>query len=320
LIQQESTAYFAECRACGKTFASSGAEQQHAQSKKHKERMQAIATGDKKPAKSEPKTLTVEEQEAKKAHKEAQFISPQGQTEAELAAFIEQQIKNAPRLSPDHDCLFCTHKSTDLDANMAHMREEHSFFVPDTEYLTDMRGLIKYLGEKISVTNVCLHCNGRGRGLRSMEAVRQHMVDKGHTMIAYETEDDLADYADFYDFSSLDTQAVESSIELGDSEFELVLPSGAKIGHRSLRQYYKQHFHPQVEERESTVIHKLLTQYTQEETDRNRSDARALTLMSGFQRKQATGTKDHDHHRQFDVRIGQSNNKLQRHFRAQILF
>ncbi|PVG00379.1 hypothetical protein CPB86DRAFT_729503 [Serendipita vermifera] len=33
-----------------------------------------------------------------------------------------------------------------------------------------------------------------------------------------------------------------SSIRFGDSPFELVLPSGARIGHRSLRHYYKQNY------------------------------------------------------------------------------
>ncbi len=32
------------------------------------------------------------------------------------------------------------------------------------------------MGEKITVGNVCLFCNGKGRGMRSIEAVRKHMV------------------------------------------------------------------------------------------------------------------------------------------------
>lgn len=34
----------------------------------------------------------------------------------------------------------------------------------------------------------------------------------------------------------------ENEITYGDSNFELVLPSGARIGHRSMRRYYAQHF------------------------------------------------------------------------------
>lgn len=56
------------------------------------------------------------------------------------------------------------------------MAKAHSFFIPEMEYLVDVRGLIKFLGEKVTVTNVCLFCNGRGRGMYSTEAVRNHMV------------------------------------------------------------------------------------------------------------------------------------------------
>jgi pre-60S factor REI1 len=43
-------------------------------------------------------------------------------------------------------CLFCTHSSESLEANVAHMTSSHSFFIPDIEYLVDLDGLISYLG------------------------------------------------------------------------------------------------------------------------------------------------------------------------------
>jgi pre-60S factor REI1 len=60
---------------------------------------------------------------------------------------------------------------------MDHMAHEHSFFVPDLEYLSDLEGLVKYLGEKVSVGNVCLFCSGKGKSFWSMEAVQAHMVE-----------------------------------------------------------------------------------------------------------------------------------------------
>jgi hypothetical protein len=59
---------------------------------------------------------------------------------------------------------------------MTHMTRAHSFFIPDVEYLKDLRGLIKYLGEKITIGYTCLWCNGKGRGFHSAEGVRGHMV------------------------------------------------------------------------------------------------------------------------------------------------
>lgn len=63
---------------------------------------------------------------------------------------------------------------------------------------------------------------------------------------------------DFYDFSSsypegfdpenpdadAELSQLASDISLGEDEMELVLPSGNRIGHRSLQRYYKQSFKP----------------------------------------------------------------------------
>lgn len=48
---------------------------------------------------------------------------------------------------PVTDCLFCPHHSSSLTKNVAHMTKVHSFFIPDVEYLSDLKGLIKYLGK-----------------------------------------------------------------------------------------------------------------------------------------------------------------------------
>ena len=56
------------------------------------------------------------------------------------------------------------------------MTKVHGFFVPDIEYMKDLKGFIKYLGEKISIGFVCLYCNGKGRSFWSLEAVQDHMV------------------------------------------------------------------------------------------------------------------------------------------------
>lgn len=53
----------------------------------------------------------------------------------------------APGSIPLTDCLFCSHHSHTLSKNVAHMTNGHGFFIPDIEYLVDLRGLIAYLGE-----------------------------------------------------------------------------------------------------------------------------------------------------------------------------
>lgn len=73
------------------------------------------------------------------------------------------------------DCLFCMHTAIDFNDNLEHMRVSHGFFLPDTEYLEDPQGLVRYLATKVQ-NAVCLYCNGRGKEWKSIEAVRAHMV------------------------------------------------------------------------------------------------------------------------------------------------
>jgi pre-60S factor REI1 len=82
---------------------------------------------------------------------------------------------------------------------MQHMTEAHSFFIPDREYLTDLPGFIAYLGEKISVYNMCLWCNENTKMFYSPESVQQHMIKKGHCKILYDGFGD-DEFGEFYDF------------------------------------------------------------------------------------------------------------------------
>ena len=178
-----------------------------------------------------------------------------------------------PPISPT-SCLFCTATFPSLDDNLSHMSSAHSFFIPDADYLVDITGLITYLVEKVAVGNVCIYCNGKGRELHTLDAVRKHMIDKGHCKIAYDSEADKLEISDYYDFTSSYPSDMKSDdnewedvdqndgadqvadgesdgseglpddqLTYGDTEYELVLPSGARVGHRSMRRYYAQSFH-----------------------------------------------------------------------------
>lgn len=148
-----------------KTFGTQNSYNNHIQSKKHKE---VVAKAASRPAKA-PRPVT--EQKTPNVG----LVMDENTTESEMNEIIDKRISEAVHLT-ELECLFCTHQSASFDDNMTHMTKSHSFFIPDIEYLADLRGLIKYLGEKISVGNVCLYCNGKGRAIRSLEAVRAHMV------------------------------------------------------------------------------------------------------------------------------------------------
>ncbi len=93
---------------------------------------------------------------------------------------------------------------------------------------------------------MCLWCNDRSKAFQTVSAVQQHMVDKGHCRLKHEG-DSFVEYARFYDYSTSYPEGeysdeVEEEVELNaidDSGYELVLPSGARVGHRSLMRYYK---------------------------------------------------------------------------------
>ncbi|CAG8442305.1 11973_t:CDS:2 [Rhizophagus irregularis] len=279
---ERKASFSAECTACNKIYYSENAYANHLQSNKHK-------AADAK-ASFEGTTHT-------KKNVISTRITPQIPNENEL---IDKKIEVAIALD-ESDCLFCTQKFESFDENMRHMTKIHSFFIPEIEYLIDSHGLIKYLGEKISIGNVCLYCS---KGTKSLESVRRHMVDKGHCKIAYETEEDIMEFDEFYDFTSKD--------------MELVLPSGKRLGHRLLRRYYRQNLRP-IEERDS-IINRFITEYG--DNSKYRQSGGILITndhMYKHYRPHFIASREKRHQQNYDTRIGIKANKLQRHFRAQIM-
>ncbi|CAG8436674.1 6379_t:CDS:2 [Ambispora gerdemannii] len=336
--------FSAACDACGKIYYSENAYSNHLQSNKHKlAEIKAAQEG----VKQSKKPLTEKNIDTNTTNKDVSTaMITEETTEAELQEIMTKKIASAVKLT-ELDCLFCVHKSSTFESNLQHMTKAHNFFIPDLEYLVDLRGLIKYLGEKITVGNICLYC---GRGLRSTEA-----IDKGHCKVAYDREEDIMDIVDYYDFSSSypdeEWEDIEDDEEVGDEEIlvedrsgeinakklperadvfytdnetELILPSGARIGHRSLQRYYKQYLRPR-EPRENATVNRLLTDYSRDfgyqRTSRTRESGIMVTHPVDKNADTATRVAFKDKRRQheFDVRVGIKANKLQRYFRAQIL-
>ena len=86
------------------------------------------------------------------------------------------------------ECLFCPHTSNAMEQNLTHMSMKHGFFIPDLDYLVDLKGLISYLCEKVGMYYVSLYCNDRGKNFSSVESVQQHMVYKCHCRIFFEED------------------------------------------------------------------------------------------------------------------------------------
>eukprot|EP00124_Ichthyophonus_hoferi_P002585 Ihof_evm5s181 gene=Ihof_evmTU5s181 len=237
-LEKEVEEYSGQCRACNKVYSTENAYTNHLVSKKHKE----LAT----------------KYELRKAN--GDLPSPKAKKEAievEEAVDEDEEIEEVENFElGETDCLFCPYQSADFEANLDHMSKKHSFFIPDYEYLMDVKGLINYLGKKIAEGHMCLYCNEKGKAFQSMEAVQKHMTDKGHCMIAYE-DDDIPEYDDFYDFSSTypdfdpndpaqkDSEVNVEGVTVSEDGTELVLPNGKHIVHRDMAKYYKQNFKPE---------------------------------------------------------------------------
>ncbi|XP_018327412.1 zinc finger protein 622 [Agrilus planipennis] len=217
-----------------------------------------------------------------------------------------------------NNCLFCAHHSSTLLKCLKHMAISHSFFIPDAEFCVDLLGLLRYLGEKIMIGHMCIWCNEKGKSFYGAQATRQHMIDKGHCKMLHEGET-LIEYADFYDYSSSYPDADEKNIdhdeeinipEIDGTDYQLALPSGKVIGHRSLLCYYKQKINPNLSKQSYKINKgKLLASYrilgwTDTKKEITVSKARDLLYMQRLQSKWRT-------------KLSIKANKLQKHFRMQ---
>ncbi|KAI9347638.1 C2H2 type zinc-finger-domain-containing protein [Obelidium mucronatum] len=235
--------FSATCQVCRKTYSTENGYANHLASKKHREAQvawdKAEASGvrlakqsaNSGTAAAAPTAASSSQDAAPKAQIPWRVQLASAQTEDELNAVIDSKIAASIHLDPHQDCLFCTNKSESMESNLKHMAVAHSFFVPDLEFLVDMEGLLRYLAEKISVGNVCIFCNGKGRALHTLEAVRKHMIDKGHCKVEYEDGGEL-ELGDFYDFSSTwaddnedDEEAEWEDMEDGETEGMEIDPS-----------------------------------------------------------------------------------------------
>ena len=88
------------------------------------------------------------------------------------------------------------------------MRRNYGFNIPQSNYCTDIEGLLAYLGEKIGIGNFSIWDD---KHFGSVTAVQQHMVFIGIFLIQQRDtgtckmrwEDNEEEYADFYDLETI---------------------------------------------------------------------------------------------------------------------
>ncbi|OJJ50205.1 hypothetical protein ASPZODRAFT_13295 [Penicilliopsis zonata CBS 506.65] len=291
------------CNPCQKTFYSENSYQNHIKSSKHRQRVSRVDKDADETASVMSSAFSLGEPINKTRSNQADVSHV---TQSLKTATIEEDGEEDGEEGEGEDaageekysnsrCLFCNEDSSDIKQNVEHMLKAHGMFIPEKDYLVDLDGLIHYLYRKIAENSECLYCHA----IRNSPAgIRTHMRDKGHCMIAFETEEEQIEIGQYYDFRSTysdgedewedeeeegtpedggvkvsssdadaegwetdDTSA--SSVDPEDlgsrkqapviyqSEYELHLPSGRSVGHRSLAKYFRQNLHnyPSADER-----------------------------------------------------------------------
>ena len=126
-------------------------------------------------------------------------------------------------------CLFCNYDSPNLKLNVMHMSKYHGMFIPEQHYLIDLEGLITWLHGKIFELHECLYCH-KFKG--SAEGIQTHMRDKGHCMIAFESEEDMIEVGQYYDFRSTYSDQEDSDEDMEDVSEETHV--GVKVDTRKV--------------------------------------------------------------------------------------
>ncbi|EGD83548.1 zinc finger protein [Salpingoeca rosetta] len=287
-----------ECQTCKKTFSSRNAHQNHINSKKHKEAEKREAA---RQQRQQEHAQQPQHQQQEQAHvnnggkagngskgktttttttqqqQQQQQLSSTAQSTAMETAKDEEEEEEEEEEEPVLelvDSLFDTYRADSFEENVEYMGQKHGFFIPHLEFVDDLQGLVRYLQLKVGNYFTCIWCNKACAGL---EAVRQHMDDKGHKQVDYSDEGQL-ELGDFYDFSSTypdnaalsdaDRDASLDVVPVQDpsgglrltSGLALALPSGVSVAHRTMQRYHRQRFRRE-DTRDSVVIGRLAAQY-----------------------------------------------------------
>ncbi|KAI4595738.1 hypothetical protein KJ359_006729 [Pestalotiopsis sp. 9143b] len=106
-------------------------------------------------------------------------------------------------------CLFCNQDRSDFESNLSHMQSAHGLFIPHRQHLiVEPEVLIEYIHLVIFGYNECICC---GTQRSSPLAAQQHMLGKGHCRFDMDRED--SEFADFWDFSDVDSRSEASDNE-----------------------------------------------------------------------------------------------------------
>ena len=107
-------------------------------------------------------------------------------------------------------CLFCPQTNPSLAENLSHMFTSHSFHIQTTNLLVETTTLLAHFHSVINDCFECLYCR---KSLRSSEAVKQHMLHKGHCMYDVASGEDAV-VKGYYGFDAAEAELEGVKAEL----------------------------------------------------------------------------------------------------------
>lgn len=215
--------------------------------------------------------------------------SVSGHSEIDLEYLIvdNENLDDAPDhfnaeedFDPTTRCFYCEADNAEMELNIRHMFRAHGLYIPERTYLSNARGLLTFLADRIFSGLECIVCGFEGS---SIESTRQHIESKGHARVPYESKEEKAIVSEFYEFyvegdkrrtstkkvaflhnessvgseeessrqhddgslitdeDSDDDEKIPQDInanytiaQIDESGKELILPTGSRLGHRSM--------------------------------------------------------------------------------------
>lgn len=247
------------CEVCRKRFSSGRALKNHENSKRHAERVRAMVNGRGGSVTSSVTQQEVEMETADVADVE-EVVEMERDEEEEVENELHRRMNEWKANDKKISGVFDESWHESANESLEHMISRFNFFVPYSELLTDMDGLVRYLGEKVGVGYACVCCD---RGFGSANAARRHMIDVGHCKMA---QDWVHEFGEFYSGENMWRELSDGEEEIegvaevqGEEEEEeedrfMTTPgledagedavglsvNGKVIGHRSLLRFYRQ--------------------------------------------------------------------------------
>ena len=191
--------------------------------------------------------------------KQASLALAEEEEDQSDSASSEDEEQLAPEFKAEQ-CLFCPLVSDTFESNASHMKSAHNLTIPyESSLSVDLVTLIWYLHLVIFSYHECIFCGTRRR---TVEAVQQHILGKGHCRFQLEGE-----MLEFYDLEGREEFKTDGLVNV-DGE-SMRLPSGKILAHRSQTTSTK----PRTRSQQSSTSHQQLSSPPPEPTGESQADA-----------------------------------------------